>query len=35
MEFEGSSNVFDLRFVPDGTEFPAAPRDVASDVPDD
>lgn len=35
LEVERSSNVLDLRFVPDGTEFPHPPRDVATAVPPD
>jgi hypothetical protein len=35
LEMENSSNVLDLRFVPDDTAFPAPPRDVAEGVPDD
>ena len=35
MEYEGSSNVFDLRFVPEGTSFDNPPRDTASRVPED
>lgn len=32
VEFERSSNVFDLRFVPDTMEFKHPPRDVAMEV---
>ena len=32
---QASSNTLDLRFVPDGTPFPNAPRDSASEVPTD
>lgn len=35
MEVEASSNVLDLRFVPDDTPLPHAPRDAATDVPPD
>jgi hypothetical protein len=34
MEFEASSNVFDLRFVPDDTEFTNPEKDVATHVPE-
>jgi len=33
LEFEKSSNVFDLRFIPDDIEFEDLPREVAKDVP--
>ena len=33
MEFEKSQNVLDLRFVPDGVEFDAEPRDTATEPP--
>jgi hypothetical protein len=32
---QSSSNIMDLRFVPDDVTFPNAPRDSASKVPDD
>ncbi|XVF58564.1 hypothetical protein PTKIN_Ptkin07bG0076200 [Pterospermum kingtungense] len=32
-EFERSSNVFDLRFIPDSMEFKHPPRDVATEAP--
>ena len=35
LEMEDSANVLDLRFVPDGTTFSTAPRDVSEGVPDD
>ena len=35
LEFEDSSNVMDLRFVPEGTVFANAPRDVSVHVPED
>ncbi|KAJ9172625.1 hypothetical protein P3X46_015840 [Hevea brasiliensis] len=33
LEFERSSNVLDLRFVPDSMEFKNPPRDVATEAP--
>ncbi|KAF4377648.1 hypothetical protein G4B88_006928 [Cannabis sativa] len=33
VEFERSSNVLDLRFIPDSMEFKHPPRDVATEVP--
>ncbi|XP_048229987.1 pre-rRNA-processing protein ESF1 isoform X2 [Ricinus communis] len=33
VEFERSSNVFDLRFVPDSMEFKHPPRDIAKEAP--
>ncbi|XP_050229795.1 pre-rRNA-processing protein ESF1 [Mercurialis annua] len=33
VEFERSSNVFDLRFIPDSMEFKHPPRDVAKEAP--
>eukprot|EP00252_Welwitschia_mirabilis_P006631 TRINITY_DN1751_c0_g1_i3.p1 TRINITY_DN1751_c0_g1~~TRINITY_DN1751_c0_g1_i3.p1 ORF type:complete len:850 (-),score=262.64 TRINITY_DN1751_c0_g1_i3:130-2679(-) len=33
VEFERTSNVMDLRFIPDDMEFKHPPRDVASEVP--
>ncbi|XP_021728228.1 pre-rRNA-processing protein esf1-like [Chenopodium quinoa] len=33
VEFERSSNVLDLRFIPDSMEFPHPPRDVAKEAP--
>ncbi|KAF2312450.1 hypothetical protein GH714_034714 [Hevea brasiliensis] len=33
LEFERSSNVLDLRFVPDSMEFKHPPRDVATEAP--
>ena len=35
LEFEDSSNVLDLRFVPEGTQFKNPPRDVSLGVPED
>uniref|UniRef100_A0A803KXE2 NUC153 domain-containing protein n=1 Tax=Chenopodium quinoa TaxID=63459 RepID=A0A803KXE2_CHEQI len=35
VEFERSSNVLDLRFIPDSMEFPHPPRDVAKEAPAD
>ena len=35
MEFEASSNIFDLRFIPDETQVPRVLRDEATDVPAD
>ncbi|KNA06742.1 hypothetical protein SOVF_178230 [Spinacia oleracea] len=35
VEFERSSNVLDLRFIPDSMEFPHPPRDVAKEAPVD
>ena len=35
LELEASSNVMDLRFVPDGTTFARAPTDVSTLVPGD
>ena len=32
VEFERSSNVLDLRFIPDSMKFPHPPRDVANEV---
>ena len=32
VEFERSSNVLDLRFIPDSMEFKHPPRDVATEV---
>lgn len=32
VEFERSSNVFDLRFIPDSMDFKHPPRDVATEV---
>ncbi|XWS44502.1 hypothetical protein CRYUN_Cryun15aG0051100 [Craigia yunnanensis] len=32
-EFERSSNVLDLRFIPDSVEFKHSPRDVATEAP--
>jgi hypothetical protein len=32
---QATSNTMDLRFVPEGTAFPNAPRDAAEAVPDD
>ncbi|KAF9618504.1 hypothetical protein IFM89_001905 [Coptis chinensis] len=34
LEFERSSNVLDLRFVPDTMQFERSPRDVATEVPE-
>lgn len=31
-EFERSSNVLDLRFIPDSMEFKHPPRDIATEV---
>jgi len=33
MEIEKSSNLLDLRFVPDDTEFEHPPKEVAKEVP--
>ncbi len=35
MEYEGSSNFMDLRFIPDEVQIPHAPRDTADDIPSD
>lgn len=35
VEFERSSNVLDLRFIPDSMEFPHPPREVAKEAPAD
>ncbi|KAJ7560922.1 hypothetical protein O6H91_03G006300 [Diphasiastrum complanatum] len=35
MEFERTSNVLDMRFVPDNMKFEVAPRDTAVEVPAD
>ena len=35
MEFEASSNTFDLRFIPDEVDVVNAPRDTATSVPED
>lgn len=35
VEFERSSNVLDLRFIPESMEFPHPPRDVANEAPVD
>lgn len=35
VEFERSSNVLDLRFIPDSMEFKHPPRDVAKEAPTD
>lgn len=32
VEFERSSNVLDLRFIPDSMEFKHPPRDIATEV---
>lgn len=32
IEFERSSNVLDLRFIPDSMEFKHPPRDIATEV---
>ncbi|XP_077220585.1 pre-rRNA-processing ESF1-like protein [Tasmannia lanceolata] len=33
LEFERTSNVLDLRFIPDSTEFKHPPRDIATEAP--
>eukprot|EP00249_Psilotum_nudum_P021226 c28023_g4_i2 orf=345-2711(-) len=35
IEFERTSNILDVRFIPDDMEFKHAPRDVATEVPVD
>ena len=35
MEYEGSANTIDLRFIPDDVEIPFQPRDSATSVPAD
>lgn len=35
LEYEATSNMFDLRFIPDDVTFERAPRDEATNIPDD